>query len=578
MASKKSKKRQEGSLRQKTKLEKLGFVDTGRPLSEIRKAMKLGRQHAERGEWPEAVKNLLIAWDAMPEDLAILTVLSHALVQLGVREQAIYVLQRALQVHEPNAELISIILSLSLEMGMYDIAVKLGQQLVVLAPGNPTNYVNLATAYSGLKRYDESIAMLQQALPLFPTNADLWNVLATQVRERDGVDAADVFFEEALKLRPDDAKITSNYAISFTRRSQFDKALELSLRSIAADPKSPEPRVGAAQFLFLDGRMSEAWEHYEYRLDIRRKSNQTQHYTHKLPLWQGEDLTGKSIFVTAEQGIGDEVMWGHYLPFLYEQAEKLYIGCDPRLASIYQRSFPNAGVGGYLDRIVSGYRYRMFPGIEDLIKKGEVSIDYYVPVASSPRFAWQGKEDIKPHENGYLTADPGRLAEFQMRIGALSDKPKVGLAWRSGIISSERSYLYASIDALAPLMALSDKVDFVNLQYGDVDDELVSIKEKHGVTVHNFTDVNLKQDIEANLAIASACDVVVSSCSAPGMFSMSAGMPTLLMSAAKPWWCFGHDTRVPFATEAELFSCDGDVDWGQIVNNVADRVKELVKV
>ncbi len=553
------------------------YVKPGHNIADLQKSLRKGQAHAQNGEWAGAVKHLLKAWEAMPEDLAILTILSHALVQLGVREQAIYVLERALEVHEPNEELIGIILRLAIEMGMYDIGVKLGQQLILLDPGNPTAYVNLATAYSGAKQYDESISMLQQAIPLFPANADLWNVLATQVRERDGVDAADIFFEEALKLRPNDPKILSNYSISFTRRNQIDRALEVSLQSIKADPDLAEPRIGAAQFLFLKGRLSEAWEHYEFRLDSRRKSNQTQHYTHKLPLWQGEALTGKSLFVTAEQGIGDEVMWGSYLPFLYEQAEKLYIGCDPRLVSIYTRRFPDACVASFSDKIVSGYRYRSFVGVENLMKNGEANIDYYVPVASGPRHVWLRPEDVQPHPEGFLSADPQRLGGFKSRFADIGNKPKVGIAWRSGIVSSERAYLYASIEALAPLMELRDKVDFINLQYGEVSDEVAAFKDKYNVTIHTFDDVNLKQDIEANMAIASNCDLVVSSCSAPGMFSMSVGVPTLFMAGAKPWWCFGQENRVPFATNAELFSCRSENEWEKVVQEIADRTQELIK-
>lgn len=557
-----------------TKRQKLGLVGGDASIKDIKRSLKLGQDAADRHDWPVAVKHLLVAWDAMPEDLAVLTILAHALVQLGVREHAISVLQRALEVHEPTADLIGIIQRLALEMGMYEIAVKLGIQLVALAPESSASYVNLATAYSGVKQYDESIDMLQSALPLMPAEASLWNVLATQVRERDGVDAADVFFEEAMRLDPDNAQIISNYSISYTRRNQLDKALELALKSIAINPDSPEPRIGAAQFLFLKGEMKEAWEHYGFRLDLRRKSSQTHHYTHKLPEWQGQDLIGKSIFVTAEQGIGDEVMWGSYLPFLYETAEKLYIGCDPRLVSIYKRRFPKAIVGSYLDRIVSGYRYRVFPGIEKMMSDGGESIDYYVPVGSAARFAWRTSDDIRPHQEGYLFADPVRSDEFKKRIMAMSGKPKVGLAWRSGIVSSERSYLYADIDSLGPLMALSEYVDFINLQYGDVADELAAFKSKFGVTVRQFDDVDLKADIEANLAIMSQCDLVISSCSAPGMFAMSSGRPTLLMAGAPPWWCFGSKSHAPFANDAEVFFDAENNDWDDIIGRVTRRATE----
>lgn len=578
MARSKKRQRKKAPKPVRTKREKHGLNLTEASLKDVRRSLRLGQEHVERQEWADAVKHLLVAWNAMPEDLTILTVLGHALAQLGVREYAIEVLQRALEVHEPTADLIAIIQRLALDMAMYDIAVKLGIQLVELAPNMPQSYVNLATAYSGVDEFDESIDMLQKALPMFPSEASLWNVLATQVRERDGPDAADVFFEEAIRLGPDNPQFLSNYAISFGRRNQLDKALEFSQRAIELAPDLPEPRIAAAQLLFLKGQMEEAWEHYGYRLDIRRKSSQTQHYTHRLPEWQNEGLTGKSLLVAAEQGIGDEVMWGSYIPFLYEEAEKLYIGCDPRLVSIYKRRFPEAIVSPYLDRIVSGYRYRVFPVIEKMMADGDAVIDYYVPVGSAAKNNWHTTKGIEPHGEGYLSADPVRVQEFKMRALAISDRPKVGLAWRSGIISSERSFLYAGIEDLGPLMAMSDQVDFINLQYGEVTDELARFKNEFGVTVHNFSDVDLKADIEANLAIMSQCDLVVSSCSAPGMFAMSLGRPTLLMSAAPPWWCFGATPRVPFAKDAEVFFGETSTDWDGTVKQVAHEIQKRLRL
>ncbi len=428
MASSKKRQRKKAPKPIQAKRGKPGLVLSDASIRDVRRSLKLGQEHVERQEWPDAVKHLLVAWNAMPEDLTILTVLAHALAQLGVREYAIEVVQRALAFHEPTADLIGIIQRLALEMGMFDIAVKLGVQLIAMAPGVPSGYVNLATAYSGMDKLDESIDMLQSALPMFPSDAGLWNVLATQVRERDGPDAADVFFEEAMRLSPDNPMIISNYSISFGRRNQLDKALELALKSIEIAPNIPEPRIGAAQLLFLKGQMRQAWEHYEFRLDVRRKSSQTQHYTHKLPEWQDEEISGKSLLIAAEQGIGDEVMWGSYIPFLYDKAEKLYIGCDPRLVNIYKRRFPDAVVCSYLDRIVSGYRYRVFPVIEKMMADGDASIDYYVPVGSAAKNSWHATNDIESHSDGYLSADLVRVKEFKMRAGAISQKPKIGLA------------------------------------------------------------------------------------------------------------------------------------------------------
>ena len=557
---------------------KRGVNGSGLSRKQLYKALRRGQDHAERQEWAEAVKHMLVAWNAMPENIDILTVLAHSLVQLGVRDKAIAVLERALSIHKPTKALIEIIQGLALAMQMYEIAVKLSEQLIAMDPGDPAYYVNLATAYSGVERLDESIEMLQAVIPHFPESAELWNVLAAQVRQRDGSEASYIFYEEALKLAPDSAIILGNYSHARLLAMDFEKSLELGLRAIELDPDSIEPRISAGQLYFLQGRMKEAWAQYEFRSDIRRTSAQTQHYSHGIPNWQGEDLEGKTILIAAEQGIGDEVMWGNYLPFLADKAEKICIGCDPRLVSIYRRRFPDAVVCGYLDRIISGYRYRVFPEIESKISSGEISPDYACMVGSAPSFDWTSTEAIVPHSDGFLSADPDRLSDIRGRLAKISEKPKIGLAWRSGLMKAERKTMYASVEALASLLALSEHVDFVNIQYGDVADELQAAKELHGVTIHNFDDIDLKQDIEANLAIMEACDIVVSSCSAPGMFSLSLGRPTLLMAQGVPWWSFGAGDRAPFAKDAEFFAGGIEAEWSSTVDRIAKRVKERLSL
>lgn len=579
MAAGKRKVRQKKTVAtQKTKMEKLGFVDTGISVRDLRKALKRGQEFAQNQEWEKALPELLTAWDAMPEDIAVLTLLSHSLSQLGVRDKAVMVLERTLSIHGATPEILGVMLNLALELAMYDVAVKLCMILIDGNPNHANHYVNLATAYTGTNELDKSIDMLQSVLPMFPEDSNLWNVLATQVRSRDGVDASSVFFEEALRLAPNDFKILSNYGHSLLMKGDWDKALELDLKAIEANPKSPEPRLGAAQLLFYAGRLEEAWEHYEFRLSTRRKTNQTQIYTHDIPMWQGQSLEDKTLMVTAEQGIGDEVMFGNALPFVYDRAKKLIIGCDYRLVEIYQRRFPNAHVERYIDKMVSGYRYRSFPKAQHYHKEGEMVIDYAVPICSLPKYDWLSLDTVKPHPEGFMHADPEKVAAMKERLAKISDKPKIALGWRSGLMNSERAYAYATIQALGPLQEIADQVDFINIQYGDVSDELMKAKDLFGLTIHNLEGVDLKMDIDANLAIMEACDLVICSCSAPGQFAVAAGVPTILMASVKVWWAFGGGDKVLFAKDGELVYGEEKLDWNDLMTKITNRAKERLSL
>lgn len=543
----------------------------GLSLPEVKRALTNGKRHAERGEWADAVKNLLVAWDAFPEDLNILTVLAHALTQLGVREHAIYVLERTLKYHQPTPDVCSVIQQLALEMGFNDISEKLGHQLVAMEPGVVKHYINLMTALNRQDRYTEAIDIAQQVLPLFPDSSDLWNVLASSVRFRDGNAACVVFYEESLRLDPDNYKALSNLAAAM---QGSDRAVELTEHALKLQPENPELHINMALELFRRGKLPEGWHHYAYRLDSRRAQSQNLTYTHRLPEWDGSSLKGKSLLVAAEQGIGDEVMFGNYLPFLYEEAEKLYIGVDPRLVSLFQRRFPKATVTPYGDRMKEGYRFRVFLDLEREMEAGKIKIDYAIPIGSCSRFAWTETEKVKPHPEGFLTPDPERYEEFGERLAHLKDKPVVGLAWRTGMSGGARKHFCANVEDLAPLKALKDQVHFVNLMYSDVSEDLKAIKEQHGIEVAHLDGVNLKTDIEANIAIMAHCDLVLSACSAPGMFALSSGRPTVLFTEGSAWWCFGTSDSIPFAADAEVENGYEQSTFLELVERATKRVQK----
>lgn len=546
--------------------------------AEHRKALKKAKVHLQRQEWQESLPHLLKLWEAMPEDFDVLTLLSQALVHSGVRDKAIEVLERTLAIHGESPRVIAVMAELATGMGMHEVAAKLGFKLVDAEPSNPKRYVNLCSALGQLDRRDEAIDLLQKVIPLFPDDADLWNTLATQVNARDGGEAALVFYEQALSLAPNDYRVLGNLGKLLNSLGQYDRAYEMMKKAIENNDDALEAHLGVSKHEFYKGNMQDAFEHYEYRQDKRRSSMQVQHYLHKVPAWNGEDLTGKSLLVEAEQGIGDEVMWCSFLPYLYERVDQLYIGCNPRLVTAFQRRFPKAIVSYAADTIMQGYRYRVFPDIHNQIGSGEYKIDYAIPMASSPKYDWLSLDDVKPHKDGYLTPDPDLFETMKKRLAKVSDKPKVALGWRSGLVTWDRRHEYPVVENLEALFAYANQVDFINIQYGDVDEELKEMKERFGVTVHNFEDIDLKMDIEANLALMRACDLCVAVTSAPAQFAMAVGAPTLTMSGPRLWWNFGNTGKVLFAEDGEVFDSEGVIDWNITIGRVANRMKERLSL
>ncbi len=544
-------------------------------LSQAKSAKELGRRAASEGNWPEAVKQLLVAWEVFSDDLAILTVLSHALVQLGVREKAIEVLERTLQRHQPTPDICAIMLQMAVEMSMYEVAVKIGYVLIELDPKSPGHYVNLASALGGMEELDAGIDMLQNVIPLFPEHSDLWNVLGTLVQRRDGREQSKVFFHEAIRLDPNSFKAINNLAGAVT---DIGERRELSAKAIELQPDHPEPHIikGFCDMHF--GDLRSGFEEYEWRLDARRRLGQSITYTHKVPRWDGSSLKGKSLFVTGEQGIGDEILFAMLIKRVYEEAEQLYIGCEPRLVSIFQRQFPKAVVAPSATQNKYGYIYRSFPEIELAIQNEGLEIDWAVPIASMPKYFWHSVEDIEEFPGGYLSAAPELSKSFGARIAAAGEGLKVGLSWRSGNVSGQRKSSYLSLEQWLPVLK-TPGVQFFSLQYTDVSKECADFEQEHGIKIHQFEDVNMKQDIEANLAIIDNLGLVMGAPTSPLSYAASLGKTTWWLSELEPWWRFGFDEGRPkFLPQGRFFTQEGQPEpgWGEPVEKVRQALSDLL--
>ena len=69
---------------------------------------------------------------------------------------------------------------------------------------------------------------------------------------------------------------------------------------------------------------------------------------HGLSGWTGGSLKNKRLLVTAEQGVGDELMFASMIPDLARRAAEeggsIVLECDPRLVPLFARSFPGVSV------------------------------------------------------------------------------------------------------------------------------------------------------------------------------------------------------------------------------------------
>ena len=124
---------------------------------------------------------------------------------------------------------------------------------------------------------------------------------------------------------------------------RLQEAEQYLRRSLAMAPHYPGFRNALALNLLAQGRYAEAWPLYEARAEV--PSIKIGFPTGMpCPRWRGEPLANKRLTIMPEQGLGDEIQFARFLPWLQKQAAHVTLLTRPALVPLFQSSFPGLTV------------------------------------------------------------------------------------------------------------------------------------------------------------------------------------------------------------------------------------------
>jgi tetratricopeptide (TPR) repeat protein len=229
------------------------------------------------------------------------------------------------------------------------------------------------------------------------------------------------------------------------------------------------------------------------------------------------------LFVYAEQGLGDEIMFAALLRPLLARGIAVTLMIDPRLEPLLARSLE-----GDLQFVHRG------------AKLNEDNFSHQCPMASLCEFFCTTEPSLKGL-HPYLRPSEARVREMHEAIAAhRSDQDLLcGISWRSG---GARSGMRRSME----LNELLSKVHqpgmvFVNLQYGRCDEEILAAQAQLGVNVLSIPGLDTKADIDGLAALISVCDAVVSVDNTTVHLAGALGKPTHVLLAHNADWRWMRD-------------------------------------
>ena len=458
------------------------------------------------------------------------------------------------------------------------------QEAYRIEPGHPAAGIALAAAYSALGNMQQVLDLCRQALGRQPDSHDLRalladclgaagdNVGAVEQYEKiladhpapgamllnnygytlallENFSAAIVPLRTALALQPKLQKARLNLAYALTYHGRRKEARELLEAMLADEPYHFEAHWYRSHLLLAEHRFTPGWTDYRYRFVAAATSLRPM----PMPCWNGEPLTAETLLITAEQGIGDEMMFASCLADLASRAAKISLECDPRLAPLFSRSFP-------------GITLQAKPKTNAELPP---PADRYIPAGDLPGLFRTDAEQFRRTRPAFLKADRCQIESFGRRLDALGKGRKIGIAWRGGSVSSRQSTRSLPLHDWSPLLSVAG-CHFVSLQYGDCANEIAAAQSAGFSLAHWPEAIG---DLDAFAALVAALDLVITVCSAPVHFSGGLGRPAWVLAPHAPEWRYSElDGHMLWYSSVRMFRQPAPGDWTSVIRQVHEQL------
>ena len=261
------------------------------------------------------------------------------------------------------------------------------------------------------------------------------------------------------------------------RMGEAQEAISWFDRVLALEPDNVQARLGRAVAQLSLGNFREGWLGFEVRLQDSRMGTWRPRPPPDgiaRPPWRGDvDVRGRTLLVTAEQGLGDSIMMARYLPLLRAGGARVVLQLQRHLPPLMQGMADHIGL------------------------LGDVPPDYdmHVPMMSLPR-AFQTVLETIPADVPYLHINPALLG--------VQPRPRIGLAWAGNPLHALDGLRSTSFTALLPLITRVD-ADFHVLHLPVAAEERAMIDRHRNVIMHPED-----RDLLATAALIAAMDLVIS--------------------------------------------------------------------
>ena len=354
----------------------------------------------------------------------------------------------------------------------------------------------------------------------------------------------------AIKLNSHDYKAYNNRGVARRETKCFDAAIKDFEKSVWAKPDFAEGYYNKSLTLLSVGKLEEGLKLYEYRWKTEHFQSQLRHFSQ--PLWLGDkDLTGKTILIHSEQGLGDSIQFCRYIKLFENIQCQVLLEIEKPLISLMHCLLQE----------------------EQVFEKGSAlpAFDFHCPMMSLP-YAFNTNIDNIPLKREYLSVQQKQVEQWRQRLNVSSNrKPVIGLAWRGNPNHINDDLRSAKLNEI--LGSLTKNCDWISLEKYPTKEELSLIEStpqmrKFEAEIQNFSDT---------AALCSALNAVISVDTSIAHLAASLGIQThVLLRDCADWRWFQNRTDSPWYNAVTLHRKPANLPWDMIIEMaVTDIIQKI---
>jgi tetratricopeptide (TPR) repeat protein len=521
--------------------------------------IKLGNVLRQLGQVADAEACFRRAHEISPELADGLQEWAEILDLLGRKDEAIQVWQRLCNL-EPRQVKYWFELGLALQRARRAAdALAAYQRGHAIDPDYPYLRNNLAAAHLDLEQPRPAIAILKPLVEREPSDGLAWINLGSAYRQTFQIDRSAAAFERAIAVAPNNPLGYSNYGLTLRELQRWDDARAMFERALAIDPNYVGACWNLAMAQLVQGDYAQGLINHEARWEGSPELRGKPRGGIPQPLWEGEPLAAKTLFIWGEQGFGDALQCARYVPLIAERVRReggrMIYCCFRRLLSLFRRSFQS-----YVDVIVPD-DIRPLP-----------QFDLHCPLLSLPlRFGTT--LDTLPAQTPYVLLDPDKVEAWRARL-AHERRLKVALVWSGKPDHQRNPFRAVALQTYTTAFKHLRNIAFYSLQFS-APDEIRQARES-GFEIVDYT--SEMSDYDDSAAFLRNMDLLITVCTSTAHLAGAIAARTWLLLDVNPHWVWLlNRSDSPWYPTLTLYRQSSYREWGPVMAHVKADLARLAE-